>query len=102
VISLALAPVNGLAHWTFTQRTIHVVLPNKTEVFRHEKHFPTGTLGDLIRVRRKEAGLTREQLSKAAGIPIYWLGRWERDRSLPNQAEWVRLEKILKFPATPS
>jgi hypothetical protein len=53
-----MAPVNGLAHWTFTQRTIHVVLPNKTEVLRHDKPTPTGTPDDLIRVRRKEAGLT--------------------------------------------
>jgi hypothetical protein len=67
-------------HWTFTQRTIHVVLPNKTEVLRHDRPTPTGTPGDLIRVRRKEAALTWEQLSKTTGIPIYWLGRWERDR----------------------
>jgi hypothetical protein len=93
--------VNGLAHWTFTQRTIHVILPNKTEVLRHEKHFPTGTLGDLIRTRRIEAGLTREQLSEATGIPIYWLGRWERDRSFPNQTEWIKLGKTLKLSATP-
>ncbi|HEY4415857.1 MAG TPA: hypothetical protein VGO57_09210, partial [Verrucomicrobiae bacterium] len=25
-----LAPVMCLAHWTITQRTIHVILPNKT------------------------------------------------------------------------
>jgi DNA-binding transcriptional regulator YiaG len=97
-----LAPARCLAHWTFTQRTLHVVLPNKTQVLRHEKHFPTGTPGDLIRARREEAGLTREQLSRATGIPIHWLGRWERDRSFPNQAEWISLGKILKLSALPN
>jgi transcriptional regulator with XRE-family HTH domain len=65
---------------------------------RHDKPFPTGTVGDLIRAQRMETGLTREQLAQATGIPVYWIGRWERDRSFPNQVEWIRLGKILKLP----
>jgi DNA-binding transcriptional regulator YiaG len=94
----ALAPVNGLAHWIITQRTIHVVLPNKTEVLRHEKYFPTGTLGDLIRARRKEAGLTRGIFSKTTGISLRRLGRWERDRAMPSPAEWSKLGEVLRLP----
>jgi transcriptional regulator with XRE-family HTH domain len=70
-------------------------LPIKAPFARHEKPFPTGTLGDLIRTRRQEAGLTREQLSQATGIPIYCLGRWERDRSTPSHTDWIKLTGIL-------
>ena len=83
-----------MAHWTFTQRTIHVVLANKPEVLRHEKPNPTGTIGDAIRAARLKAGLTREQLSAATGLPLYWLGRWERDRAIPTEAAWQILSKI--------
>ena len=88
-----------LAHWTFTQRTIHINLPIKPAVAQHIKHNPTGTLGDLIRSARKEASLTQKQLSQASGLPRYWLGRWERDRSFPNEAEWIMLGTILRLPA---
>jgi len=88
-----------LAHWTITQRTIHVVIPNKPPVLGHEKQILTGTAGDTIRLAREQAGLTREQLSKAVGIPVYWLGRWERDRALPTPAEWAVLSGILKLSA---
>jgi DNA-binding transcriptional regulator YiaG len=90
-----LAQARCLAHWTFTQRTIHVVLPIKPSILRHEKSFPTGTAGDLIRARRIATGLTREQLSKATGIPLHWLGRWERDRALPSETEWQVLSSVL-------
>lgn len=89
-----------LAHWTFTQRTIHVVLPIKAEVLRHEKLNPTGTLGDAIRAARLQAGLTREQLSEATGIPIYWLGRWERERSSPTETQWQILAVTLRLSMT--
>jgi len=85
-----------LAHWTFTQRTIRVVLPNKTEELRHDKPFPTGTIGDRIRAQRTSAGMTREQLSQVTGIPVYWLGRWERDRSIPNRKQLSILSAILR------
>jgi hypothetical protein len=62
----------NLAHWTFTQRTIHVAFANKVSVLRHEKQFPARTAGDLIGTQRQEAALTREQLSKATGIPTQY------------------------------
>jgi DNA-binding transcriptional regulator YiaG len=98
-----MAPVNGLAHWIITQRTIHIVLPNKTEVLRNEKPVPAiiKTVGDFIRARRKEAGLTREILSKTTGISLHWLGRWERDRAMPSPAEWSKLGEVLRLPVWP-
>ena len=70
----------------------------KAEVLRHEKLNPTGTLGDAIRAARLQAGLTREQLSEATGVPKHWLGRWERDRSIPSEDQWLKLSKILTIP----
>lgn len=58
-----------LAHWTISQRTIRVILPKKSEVCRHEKLNPTGTLGDAIGAARMQACLTHQQLSKATGLP---------------------------------
>ena len=69
----------------------------KAEVLRHEKLNPTGTLGDVIRAARLQAGLTREQLSEATGIPKHWLGRWERNRSLPSEDQWQALKTILRL-----
>jgi ribosome-binding protein aMBF1 (putative translation factor) len=87
-----------LAHWTFTQRTIHVALANKTPVLRYEKHILTGTVGDAIYAARKQAGMTQEQLAQAAGVSRYWLGRWERGRALPAPTEWNELSRILRLP----
>jgi hypothetical protein len=65
----------------------------KAPKFYHEKPFPTRTPGDVIRARRTAARLTRRQLSAATSVPLYWPGRWERDRALPNQAQWNSLGK---------
>ena len=70
----------------------------KVPRFYHGMHFPTGTLGDVIRARRTEARLTRRQLFAATDIPLYWLGRWERNRALPNQVQWTSLGKVLRLP----
>jgi DNA-binding transcriptional regulator YiaG len=94
--------VISLAHWTFTQRTIHVVLPIKPATLGHGKLNPASTLGDAIRAARHKANMTRQQLSVVTGIQIYWLGRWERDRLIPNELQWMKLGKILTLPAIPS
>jgi hypothetical protein len=69
----------------FTRRTLHVILVNKPVILKHEKPNPTGMVGEAIGLAREQAGLTREQLSKASDVPGHWLGRRERDRSFPNQ-----------------
>jgi DNA-binding XRE family transcriptional regulator len=75
-------------------------LPSKTEVSRHEKPIPAAinTIGDLLVVHRKKAGLTQEQLAQISGIHRQWLGRWERGRALPDAANWSRLQKLLNMP----
>ncbi|HVU26332.1 MAG TPA: hypothetical protein VHG71_01180 [Verrucomicrobiae bacterium] len=60
-------PVPGtrlLAHWTISQRMIHVILPTKMSILKRDKSNPVGTVGDLIVVAKKEAGLTQENLGK--------------------------------------
>jgi DNA-binding XRE family transcriptional regulator len=86
---------------TFTQRTIDVPLVTKTGGFRHGNSLlpqMKGTIGDLIIAYRKEAGLTQRQLAVKAGIARKWLGRWERGRAMPNEAQWSQLATVLHFP----
>ena len=66
-------PVRALAHWTITQRTIHIVLANKPPVLSHEKTILTGSVGDIIRAVRRHTGLTQEKLAELAGIQRHWL-----------------------------
>jgi len=93
----ALAPALCLAHWTITQRTIRVVLPNESEALRYKKHNPAGTAGDIIRLARKQAKLTREQLAAISGLPVYWIGRWERSRAIPNLRQLETIKKVLSL-----
>jgi DNA-binding transcriptional regulator YiaG len=96
----ALAPARCWAHWTFTQRTIHVVLASKSAVLKNDKQFSSSvkTPGDRIVAARKEAGLTQEQLAETTGIHRQWLGRWERGRALPSPVDWHRLSGVLHLP----
>jgi ribosome-binding protein aMBF1 (putative translation factor) len=92
-----------LAHWTISQRTIHVVLGNKTTNFHHNKQISasSGTIASLIIAARKNAGLTQEQLAGMSGIHQYWIGRWERGRATPTASDWKRLAGVLNLPSKP-
>ena len=95
-----MAPARCLAHWTITQRTIHIGLPIKSAILGRENLNLTGTVGDSIRAARKQAGMTQEQLAQATGISRYWLGRWERDRAMPTDAEWLVLATVLQLDSS--
>jgi hypothetical protein len=60
--------VRILAHWTFIQSQIHIALANKRAVLKQEKHFLTGTTGDIIRTARQQIGLMQEKLAELTGI----------------------------------
>ena len=94
------AAAHGLARLTFTQRTFEMPLPIKTEIVSQIKSLPTGTqtLSQLLVARRQVTGLTQKQLAGKLGIPRKWLGRWERGRAIPAQAQWSRLATVLKLP----
>lgn len=95
-----LAALQGLAHLTFTQRSIHAVLPIKSDIPKLGKpvHGKQKALGDLLVASRKEASFTQKQLALASQIHRKWIGRWERDRALPSPEDLNRLAQILKLP----
>jgi DNA-binding transcriptional regulator YiaG len=99
----ALAPAPCLAHWTITQRSIHVVLANKAPILKYGNSLPAAvkTPGDLLVACRKEVGLTQEKLAEMTGIHRQWLGRWERGRALPSPVEWSKLAIVLRLPINP-
>jgi transcriptional regulator with XRE-family HTH domain len=88
---------------TFAQRTIHTVNVRKTPLSYHHKAFPLEikTVGDLLMVRRKQAGFTHKQLAAKTGIRLHLLRHFEFDRCLPPQPEWDSLRNFLKLPSTP-
>ena len=62
-------PVRILAHWTFIQSQIHIVLANKPAVLKQEKYLLTGTAGDIIRTARQPIGLMQEKLAVNGSVP---------------------------------
>jgi len=88
-----------LADWTFTQRWIHLSLPNKSVISSQGKHVSTETGSDIVHSGREHTTMRQEKLPELAGIHRQWLGRWERGRTLPLPADWAKLRSILKFPA---
>jgi hypothetical protein len=88
---------------TFTQRTVHVVFASKARDSARQKQYPLEirTIGDLLMVRRKHAGLSRIRLMTKTGIRIPWLRAWEFDLCLPPQRQWDMLRKELNLPPTP-
>ncbi len=53
------------------------------------------TLGDHIRLKRLEKGLTQEKVVKTLGIPMKRLSDWERDLATPSEVERPRLASLL-------
>ena len=72
-----------------------MVLPMKAGLCSPEKQNQIVTVGDAIRLAREKAGWTQKGLAEATGLPRYRLGRWERNRSIPNEAELEILKSIL-------
>jgi ribosome-binding protein aMBF1 (putative translation factor) len=93
------AAAHGLARLTFTQRTTDVHLATKTKPLSRCNPVSARieTVGQLLVKRRKHAGLTQKITAAKVGIPRKWLGRWERGRALPNQAQWSNLAKVLEL-----
>jgi DNA-binding transcriptional regulator YiaG len=94
------AAAHGLARLTFTQRSTEVPLsPQNQGLWRkNANQAQVQTAGELIVHARKCKGLTQRQLAAVSGIRRKWLGRWERDRALPTQAEWDILAGVMSLP----
>ena len=53
------------------------------------------TLGQQIKKRRVEAGLTQEQLAAAVGVARDTVSQWERDRLRPGLSALERVSQVL-------
>jgi hypothetical protein len=49
------------------------------------------TLGDHIRLKRLEKGLTQGEVVKILGIRMKRFSDWERDLAIPSESEWPRV-----------
>ncbi len=57
------------------------------------------SFGQHMRALRDEAGLTRTELARRAGVPVSTLRNWEHDRGFPHLAALRRLAEVLGVPA---
>ena len=53
-------------------------------------------MGQQIRARREQLGLSQEQLAEAVGVSFQAVSGWERDQSLPDTARLPQLADVLK------
>jgi transcriptional regulator with XRE-family HTH domain len=53
------------------------------------------SFGGHLRALREEAGLSRPELARRAGVPVSTLRNWEADRGFPNMPALLRLAKAL-------
>lgn len=60
----------------------------------------TGEIGALIRKRRKELGLSQEQLSEKVGVSYQQIQRYENGGSMLNVENVQRVANALELPVT--
>jgi transcriptional regulator with XRE-family HTH domain len=60
----------------------------------------TGEIGALIRKRRKELGLSQEQLSEKVGVSYQQIQRYENGGSMLNVENVQRVAHALELPVT--
>ncbi len=56
------------------------------------------SFGQHMRALRGDAGLTRAELARGAGVPVSTLRNWENDRGFPHLAALRRLAEALGVP----
>lgn len=85
------------------RRTVTVALPfcNLRLIGRRPREFPRGypftprTLGERIRQRRLDLGLTQQTLGERLGCWSQSVASWERDESVPLAGRWPAIEGVL-------
>jgi DNA-binding transcriptional regulator YiaG len=82
------------------QRKIHTSRSHISTNRVPRKAFPTSlkTLGDHIRLKRTEKGLSQWQLAQILHVPPRRLSEWEREVKTPSESEWLRLARALNLP----
>jgi ribosome-binding protein aMBF1 (putative translation factor) len=91
-ISFELLALLGFCHRQIKASRSHIPVERSPR-----KAFPTtlNTLGDHIKAKRVEKGLTQRQLAQMLGIGRALLQRWECDCQVPNQKDWHTLVDFL-------
>jgi transcriptional regulator with XRE-family HTH domain len=56
------------------------------------------SFGSHLRALREEAGLSRAEAARRAGVPVSTLRNWEGDRGMPGLPVSLRLAKVLRVP----
>jgi transcriptional regulator with XRE-family HTH domain len=54
--------------------------------------------GRHLRALREEAGLSRAEAARRAGVPVSTLRNWEGDQGMPGLPRSLRLAKVLGVP----
>ena len=57
------------------------------------------TIADRIKARRKELGMTQEQLAQACGLKRVSITNWESGKTAPSQVNLQKLVKALDVPS---
>lgn len=85
---------NGIPVGTFNSNSTEFVLFARRAV--SEKR-DVVRAGGLIKAAREAAGMNRAELHRAVrgGTPTGIVFRWEDDDSLPNEADWLALQRVL-------
>ena len=85
-----------------TQRVIRAKQTPESGRAKVRKPFPkeVKTLGDLLRKRRTECGLTQHKVAVLLQISKSKMPAWERDETVPTAEEWMKLAEVLGLPAT--
>ena len=83
----------------FAQRVIKVSRSHIPMKPKHRKPCPTTvkTLGEKLRVRRLEMGLTQLEMAEKLGISKFKLGHWERGYAQPTEAQRLSLITISRI-----
>ena len=91
---------SGIRLLGFSQRIIKVLRHDDQPKLRHRKPRPTtvNTLGDQLRIKRLEMGLTQLEMAAKLAISKSRLGLWERGYAEPNEAQRVNLIAAFGIP----
>jgi DNA-binding transcriptional regulator YiaG len=83
------------------QRTIHLIRTPKSLHFRNLRNYPAHprTLGEHLRQKRIDLGLSMAQLAKQLGFGVTGsaIEKWEENQNRPTMNHRLRIVKFLGF-----
>jgi DNA-binding transcriptional regulator YiaG len=84
------------------QRTVEVFYGDFKQRFSARKLIPVEAKspGDHLLLNRIKADLSQPELAVKAGFTVRKIKAWEHDQTIPTEAEWQVLAKILGLDAS--